>query len=69
MLLHDDVVADGKPKPGAFSGRFGREEWIEAAISFCSSLSSCIKSIGNQIKQNPCDVLREDVDLASGRVQ
>src|SRR6516164_2285171 len=26
MLLHDDVVTDGKAKPGAFSGRFGSEE-------------------------------------------
>ena len=28
MLLDDDVVADGKAKAGAFSGGFGREEWI-----------------------------------------
>ena len=29
MLLDDDVVADGQAKPGAFSGRLGREERIE----------------------------------------
>ena len=29
MLLDDDVVTDGKPKPSTFSGRFRREEWIE----------------------------------------
>jgi hypothetical protein len=29
MLLDDDVVADGKAKAGAFSGRLGREERVE----------------------------------------
>jgi len=29
VLLDDDVVTDGKPKPGSFAGRLGREEWIE----------------------------------------
>ena len=29
MLLDNDVVADGKAKAGAFSGRFGREERVE----------------------------------------
>jgi len=29
MLLDDNVVTDGEPKPGALSGRFRREEWIE----------------------------------------
>ena len=29
MLLDDDVMADGEAKPGAFSGRFCCEEWIE----------------------------------------
>src|SRR6185369_10442539 len=29
MLLDDDVVTDGKPKPGSFAGWLGREEWIE----------------------------------------
>src|SRR5262245_7960458 len=29
MLLDDDVVADGKAKSGALSGRFGREERVE----------------------------------------
>ena len=29
MLLHDDVVADGEAKAGAFSARLGREEWVE----------------------------------------
>ena len=29
MLLDDDVVADGKAKASALSGRFGRKGWIE----------------------------------------
>jgi hypothetical protein len=29
MLLDDDVVTDGKPKPGALSSRLSREERIE----------------------------------------
>ena len=29
MLLHNNVVADGEAKNGAFSGRFGREKWVE----------------------------------------
>src|SRR4029450_8762269 len=29
MLLHNDVVTDGEPKPGSFSGRLGCEERVE----------------------------------------
>jgi hypothetical protein len=29
MLLHNDVVADGEPKPGSFSGRLRCEERVE----------------------------------------
>src|SRR5262245_33187136 len=29
VLLYDYVIAYRKPKPGAFPGRFGREEWIK----------------------------------------
>src|SRR5262249_9147616 len=29
MLLHNDVVTDGEPKPGPFSGRLGGEERVE----------------------------------------
>ena len=29
MLLHDDVMTNGKAKARAFSGRLGREEWVE----------------------------------------
>ncbi len=29
MLLDDDIVTDGEPKTGSFSGRLSREEWIE----------------------------------------
>src|SRR5262245_13460703 len=29
MLLDDNVVTDGEPKPGSFSGRLGRKERVE----------------------------------------
>jgi hypothetical protein len=29
MLLHNDVVTDGEPKPGALSSGLRREEWIK----------------------------------------
>ena len=29
MLLDNNVVADGEAKTSAFSGRFGREKWVE----------------------------------------
>jgi hypothetical protein len=29
MLLGHDLVADRQPKPGAFTGRLGREERLE----------------------------------------
>src|SRR4249920_2930552 len=29
VLFHDDIVADGEAKTGAFSGRFGREKRVE----------------------------------------
>src|SRR5512132_3217431 len=29
MLLDDDIVTDGEPKPGTFSGRFRCEERVE----------------------------------------
>ena len=29
MLLHDDIMADGQAKTGAFSSRFGCEEGVE----------------------------------------
>src|SRR5262245_39893304 len=34
MLLHDDIVTDGKPKPGSFSGRLRCEERVEH-LFFC----------------------------------
>src|SRR5262245_31177268 len=48
----------------------GSQSWLViAAIAFGSPFSRCIKAIGDQIKQSPRDVLREDVDLAGGRIQ
>src|SRR5262245_2414510 len=32
MLLHNDVVTDGEPKPGSFSSRLRCEEWVEHLV-------------------------------------
>src|SRR5713101_5201227 len=32
MLLDDNVVTEGEAKAGPFTGRFGREEWIEHLV-------------------------------------
>ena len=32
MLLDDDVVTNGQPEPGAFTGRFCREERVEQLL-------------------------------------
>src|SRR5262249_10935757 len=34
MLLHDDVVTDGEPKPCSFSGRLRCEERVEHLFSY-----------------------------------
>src|SRR4029453_5067250 len=34
MLLDDDVVTDGKPKPGSFSGRLRCEERVEHLLFY-----------------------------------
>jgi hypothetical protein len=36
VLLDNDVVADGKAKPGAFSRRLGREERVEHLFFYVS---------------------------------
>src|SRR4029450_4166670 len=48
----------------------GRQGWfIAIAISLSFTLCRGVKSVGDQIEQDSCDVLREDIGLASGRVQ
>src|SRR5215475_565824 len=34
MLLDDDVVTDGEPEPGSFSGRLGGEERVEHLLFY-----------------------------------
>jgi hypothetical protein len=63
------VVAN--PDFHAIAEAFGRgsEDWLViTAIGLLSASGRCIKTIGNQIEQNPRDVLREDVSLADGRI-
>ena len=50
-------------------GRGGKGRLVVAAIGFCFALGRRIKAIGNQIEQNPRDVLREHIDLAGGRIE
>src|SRR5262245_12397623 len=51
---------------------FGRRSkgWLIAfATGLCFSPRRCIKAIGNQIEQDPCDVLWKDIGLAGVWVQ
>ena len=32
MLLDDDVVTNGQAQPSPFTGRLGREEWVEQLL-------------------------------------
>ena len=50
-------------------GRGDKGRLVVTAISFRFALGRCIKAIGDQIKQNPGNVLREDIGLAGGRIQ
>ena len=64
------IVADRYFNAVAEVPRLGHEGWLViAAIGFCSAFGRCVESVGNQIEQNPGNVLREHVDLAGGRVQ
>src|SRR5262244_1350505 len=42
MLLHNDVVTDGEPKPGSFSGRLGCEERVEHLLFYFRRNSGAI---------------------------
>ena len=50
-------------------GRGSESRLVVAAIRFRSALGRCVKSIRNQIEQDPCDVLREDVGFTGRRDQ
>src|SRR5215475_2611064 len=105
MLLHDDIVTDGEPEPGSFSGRLRCEERVEhlffhfgrnpptvipnpdfhtiskascrghkrwfiaIAFSLGFTLGRRVKSVGDQIEQNPRDVLREDTFYGSTKAK
>ena len=61
-------IADFHAVPEVLGG--GSKRWLViAAICFRSALGRCIKAIRNQIKQSPCDVLREDVGCTGGRIK
>jgi hypothetical protein len=51
------------PRPG------GKRRLVVAAIGFRPAFGRCVEAIRNQIEQNPCDVLREDIDLSGSRVK
>ena len=50
-------------------GRGGQGRLVVAAICFRLALGRRIETVRDQIEQNPCDVLREDVGFASGGIQ
>jgi hypothetical protein len=47
MLLDDDVVTDGEPKPVALSGRFRLEEWIEHLLLHVSRNTGAVVADSN----------------------
>jgi hypothetical protein len=64
------VVADPDFHAVAKATRRGGKGWFIAIVTgLCFSLYRCIKAIGNQIEQDPCDVLWKDIGLAGVGVQ
>src|SRR5262245_40696887 len=51
-----------------FGGRY-KGRLVVASIRLRTALDRRVEAVRNQIEKRPCDVLREDVRLASGRVQ
>src|SRR5215467_3369786 len=48
----------------------GNKSWlIVAVIGFCCPLGRSVKAIGDQIEQNPSDILRKQIDLAGGWIK
>ena len=58
------VAATTKAKNTEVLGRCRQGGFVVAAVRLCAALSRCVKSIGNQIQQNPCNVLWENIDFA-----
>ena len=50
-------------------GRSSERRFVVTSVRFCSAPICCVKAIRNQIEQNPGDVLREDIGLASARIE
>ena len=75
LLLHlgrnaGAVVADPDLHAVAEVLGGGSKGWlIVAAICFCLALGRCIEAVQDQVQQSPCDVLREDIGFAGGRIQ
>ena len=42
---------------------------VVASIRLCTALGRRVEAVRNQIQKRPCDVLREDIGLAGGRVK
>src|SRR5580700_2782408 len=50
--------------------RGGREDWLETfGASLRFALGGGIKAVGNQIEQDPGDLLRKQIDLARARIE
>ena len=64
------IVADGYfdtvPK---VLGRRQQAWFVIATIRSRPALGRCVKAIGNQIEQDPCDVLWEDISCTGGRIK
>ena len=42
---------------------------VVATIGLCFALGRCVEAVRNQVEQNPRDLLRENVDLSSSRIE
>src|SRR5262245_15722023 len=75
LLLHfgwnaGAVVADRNFHLIAKASGRGRKGWLIAiATGLGFPLGRRIKAVGDEVQKNPGYVLREDVDLANGRIQ
>src|SRR5208282_1856826 len=64
------VVADSDFDTVAEVLSRGSKRWfVAASISLRFALRGCIEAVGNQIKQHPGNLLREQINLTGGRVK
>ena len=64
------VVADADFHPIAeVLGRSGQRRFVVAAVELRLALGRGIEAVGDQVEQNPGNLLREQINLAGGRIE